>query len=812
MQTVPVPTEETSEKLIPVSSTVQAGSVSVLRVYPLLAHPESAGDSGSGSSSLSSESVVISCSYTTVVSYTRAGKPSEVVNCVSKLVTAEDQIRTILSYRGVEILSNPDCEVSLENTCSTDAPRLGPRAQVIYPRTVLLGLGQLHSVGAVPVIRGKLYQICLDLGLIVRDRRDAIDKLMKGEISTSKLSEKLSKNTARRIIILETCLSCNLVNTICEYITALDSARFGYRHSSTSKSAEMIHSYANVQDYLSGGSGVENSGPREATAAGVDVGYVLRDVTRVHQWAVLLLEQLRTMAKDTILLRFVVPYLIAKGDNITGSAHITDMPVGYTRELASYICLCEGAVAVFRALVTRKTMEVISAAAAIEEEAEHETFTAAVPWTATSLLDGQCVVAEAVVAVLKIASLACSTRGVSLPRQQSPSLLRNHDERTQADPEYLQLADNICDIQSFFGDVSAQMFKQRSNYSTPTLMLIQDLLVQYIDKFCRVVTDSDTASFISRSGYLSATLGDVRNREDTSPAELSRHADRLSALLYSPVILALTVQKQGLKFAAANLGLTLSSAASREEALDIFYIPIRHALASIEYTLLDTIDITCGAYDENAIFGFAGKFGCACGSQAGKSLSPTFLFPPSWSQSVAAIWMIESGFSTTVSIQVLQSYSFESFFESSSAIYRMQSSCFLPISPEVLFRYVLHRFLFRGDWKSAKSLLRSQTSAGGTAGGLGIETYDLTPLLLSPENKLNFGPSSRARCIILTLGLAMLQLDEWQSAWHTTRKLCYGQSDLISVELIDMFCKWLFFYNKATEIINFTFMEEVGSI
>ena len=225
---------------------------------------------------------------------------------------------------------------------------------------------------------------------------------------------------------------------------------------------------------------------------------------------------------------------------------------------------------------------------------------------------------------------------------------------------------------------------------------------------------------------------------------------------------------------------------------------------------LDTIDTEYDVHTENTVFGFAAKFGMACGVQVNEGPGSPYLFSPCWSSGTATVWMIESGFPTSRSVQTLQTFSFEAFFESRSGAYRIQSECFLPISPEVLFRYVLCRFLYKGDWKSAKALVQSQTSAGGTEGRLGEETYDLSPLLLSEENKSRFSTTSRSRCLILTLGLSMLQRDEWQIAWHTARKLCCGQSDAIRVELIDMFCKWLFLNNRVTELINFTFSEEVG--
>ena len=91
------------------------------------------------------------------------------------------------------------------------------------------------------------------MGLIVRSRRDAIDQFMKGQIDApaSKLADNLSKKTVRRLILMETCLSCGLVNTICEYITALDSSRFGYRNGSGS-AAEVVHSYSDLSAELAG--------------------------------------------------------------------------------------------------------------------------------------------------------------------------------------------------------------------------------------------------------------------------------------------------------------------------------------------------------------------------------------------------------------------------------------------------------------------------------------------------------------------------------------------------------------------------------
>lgn len=723
---------------------------------------------------------------------------------------------SLLKYRGVGILADPDCEVTLSH--STELQSGSSCGYPEFRRTVRLATGQLQAdKSAHGPKRSKLYQLCLDFGLILRDRRDFIDKLVKGEVKNSKLAEKLSKTTARRIILLETCISCDVVNSICEYITAFDSSRFGYKISGNSKASGIVYSYEDLEASLNETTVPGTTLPREATAGGIDVGYILRDITRVHQWAVLLLDQLRSTAKDTILRRFVVPFLLAKGDRheAEGNFRITDMPVTYTRELASYIRLCEGSVAIFRSLITRKIMEVNKAA---EVNLADSGVVVKASWLTTSLLDGQCVVAEAVVAVLRIAALACSARNVSLPVLQKDGtaqhpLVVECDRRSLADTDYSLLAESICDIQSWVGDVTFNFFKDGSSCRLPDLHLLQDLIVQYVEKFTQTIiqTDSDDGSIACRQGYLELIFGDASTWGDISPSSVSRHSDRLTSFLFTPVAIALAVQSVGVRSAAPKLGLELqTSAASREEALDVYYVPMRYAFSLILYNLLDSMHLLSDRTQcEKTIVGFAGKFGVACGMQTGDSVTSSFLFPPCWSSGIAALWLIDAAYPTADAMEILKFHNFEALFQCRSGAFRVQNSAFLPIPPETLFRYVLCRFLHQGNWKAAKELLQSQTSSGGTLGRMGETTYDISPLISSQENRSQFNGSSRARCFILSLGMAMLQLDEWQIAWHTTRKLCIGQNDSIRVSLIDMFVDWLFLNNKATEFVNFPISEEV---
>lgn len=134
----------------------------------------------------------------------------------------------------------------------------------------------------------------------------------------------------------------------------------------------------------------------------------------------------------------------------------------------------------------------------------------------------------------------------------------------------------------------------------------------------------------------------------------------------------------------------------------------------------------------------------------------------SWSSGVAALWVLDSGLSSAAAVETLKSSNFESLFECRSGFYRAQSYSFLPLSPESLYRYVLCRLLYRGDWRVAKSLLRSQLSGGGAEQRLGKATYDIFPLVSTVSEAPAFTESTRARFLILSLAASMLQMDEWQ--------------------------------------------------
>lgn len=90
VQTVPVPVD--ANNLTPISCVTLAGTVAVVRVYPLLA--ATTGGYGEDPSTPSSESMVLSCSYSVIISYGTAGlNPSVIVTkCMSSLVTAEFQV------------------------------------------------------------------------------------------------------------------------------------------------------------------------------------------------------------------------------------------------------------------------------------------------------------------------------------------------------------------------------------------------------------------------------------------------------------------------------------------------------------------------------------------------------------------------------------------------------------------------------------------------------------------------------------------------------------------------------------------------
>jgi hypothetical protein len=47
-----------------------------------------------------------------------------------------------------------------------------------------------------------------------------------------------------------------------------------------------------------------------------------------------------------------------------------------------------------------------------------------------------------------------------------------------------------------------------------------------------------------------------------------------------------------------------------------------------------------------------------------------------------------------------------------------------------------------------------------------------------------------------------------QTAWYAARKLCGGR-DAVRVELVSLFCTWLFLNNRAADLVNFVFSEEV---
>lgn len=87
--TVPVPSEAPG-KLTAVASAVIPGSISVIRVFPLLAVETASG----GDVQVSSDSVVLSCSYSAKVSYAVVGEASDrlVAACIATLVTAENQV------------------------------------------------------------------------------------------------------------------------------------------------------------------------------------------------------------------------------------------------------------------------------------------------------------------------------------------------------------------------------------------------------------------------------------------------------------------------------------------------------------------------------------------------------------------------------------------------------------------------------------------------------------------------------------------------------------------------------------------------
>jgi hypothetical protein len=722
------------------------------------------------------------------------------------------QVLSLLSCRCVDILADPDCDVTLSASSSalSAAAATLPDGQTLYKRTVILASSQLQKESAPDASPGqqgkkKLWKLCLDLGLIVRDRRDAIDKLMKGEIDaeTSKLSEKLSKKTLQRVILMETCLSGGQVNSVCEYITALDSSRFGYKDGANGAHAAAAHfRYADVEG--EGESGGASGGSREATAAGVDVGYVLRDVTRVHQWAALLLDQLRATAKDTILRRFVVPYLLAKHDSTHGGGgaqQITDMPVAYTRELESYIRLCQGTVAVFRALITRKRLEVTAMQAARGADSGAGAGAGAgVPgaaaWTVTSLLDAQCVVAEAVAGVLRVASLACSARGISLPgprpaeggggegRAVLSPLEKAHRDRGVAGAEYAMLSPACCDLKELTKDVRVDLFSPCDcDGGGVRLLLVQDLLTHYLDRVSRTLA-AGSREASGGAGAAEYLLGDAGREGAGAAGGSARLADRLAGYLFLPVTLALSIQRTGLRSAAALLEVPLAQGAGREAALDIFYVPMRHAFASVLYSLLDTTAGAApaqgqGSLSEDEIFGFAAKFGVACGSvssSSGGGQGSSLLLPPAWSGGAAALWMLDSGLHVSGALSAIGAARFECFFESRSGAYRTQTPYFLPFAPETLFRYVVCRLLYKGDWRSAKALLQTQLSAGGADGRLGRASLDVCPLLLSAEGQGGGEgqgegqgqgqgarlSASRGRFLVLSLAVAMLQLDEWQ--------------------------------------------------
>ena len=108
--TIPLPASDGSragDSWVPTSSETIPGSVSVVRVFPLLMSDDSIPSrEGSAVRPTSSDSTQLSCSYSVVVCYglSMGDVDRTVAQCITKYVTAENQVSLVARHRYVVIL------------------------------------------------------------------------------------------------------------------------------------------------------------------------------------------------------------------------------------------------------------------------------------------------------------------------------------------------------------------------------------------------------------------------------------------------------------------------------------------------------------------------------------------------------------------------------------------------------------------------------------------------------------------------------------------------------------------------------------
>jgi hypothetical protein len=228
----------------------------------------------------------------------------------------------------------------------------------------------------------ELWKLCLDLGLVAAHRRRAIDDLVHRLAKTAAASaaggggaEQMSKKSLRRLVLMETCICNGLAGCVGDFITAVDS--------SAGASLAVIP---------------PTPGVRGAAAAAASGGYILRDVTRVHQWASSLMADLAAFVRDRVRHAYE-PLLFAKAAAASAGLSFS-VPLDLIEELATARRMSEGVVVVFRALVQRKAAEISAVAGA----------------GSTAVLEGQERAAEALLSVVRLLEAACGSPELLAPR------------------------------------------------------------------------------------------------------------------------------------------------------------------------------------------------------------------------------------------------------------------------------------------------------------------------------------------------------------------------------------------------------------
>jgi hypothetical protein len=686
------------------------------------------------------------------------------------MVTLEHQVASLLGEDAGHILNNPDADVTLplpRNLSSSGASGFMER------NNMNCAVETRMEVGLVEVASGasnfaatrrantsmKLWKLCLDLGMIWLERRIRIDALQDQLVAAPSDQQMMSKKSFRRLILLEVMASNGLAHCIADYITAVATPP-------------------------------ENSRKiRTVDSSSVSSEYVLRDVTRIHQWTVTLLEQLSAFGKDQILRDFVVPFLYAKS---SGIGSIRDLPVLNMQEINTCIALCQTAVAIFEALIMRKISEVSSLIPSHKSDATASnrgaayTSSKAVIFQHTGLLEGQRQVAAALLGSLRVARLACASPRISLPsitpadRTSSSDSAANTEGKSEHAWAHIEIDFNRRTTVAPELDYALKLLEvdgycTTPSYSTPKT---SSRFLTFADRIASILGIS-TPSIASKArpegpllhpeeAFISLLLssdGPALRGVARERAAMQRYIDRLTAVLFSPVEAART-QSASPQVDDRHLHSTRgNTAASSGNAY-----PVTVAFANVLHVLLESF----GGMDftPSEVMGFATDFSVACnysyviicsdgssGSE-GRTIDAS-AFPRRIASVLTALWLLDYGdpaCSPTAVLELLRlGFDLGVVSTTDIASYGQGRGAIVPTID--VARHAIARLLVNSQWRPVLTVI-NYFFPNSTMRALSSKSRTLS------GNSLHLTSDSECNAWVLfgslAAGAAMLEVDDWR--------------------------------------------------